>query len=137
MLHHTDDPVCQACEEKLNTAHQVLKLWFLNNVKTRWPSAHVSWAYRDKASQEQAFADGKSKLHYPDSAHNKTGPDGIPCATALDLFQIISKIAVFDPGWYKEVSLVPLPMGSQYTLFWGAKFKSLGDNDHFEIREVT
>lgn len=136
MLHHTDDPVCQACQEKLETVHASLSSWFLNKIKPKWQNAHVSWGYRDKPSQEQAFADGKTRLHYPDSAHNKCGPDGIPCAMALDLFQIIAGHAVFDLSWYKEVSQIAA-VDAPFTLFWGSKFKSIGDYDHFELREVT
>jgi hypothetical protein len=112
------------CQEKLALAHPKLVAWFCA-AKTRNPSMHVSWSYRDETSQKNAFAIGASKLHYPMSAHNKEP------AMALDIFQIDdSGKAVFDPVFCAkladEIRRANLPF------IWGGNFKSLGDNDHFQ-----
>lgn len=81
-LHHTSDPECPLCLDKISKATPVLQDWFKIHVKPNFPRAHISWSYRNETEQEQAFADHKSKLRYPYSAHNK-----IP-ALALDIFEI-------------------------------------------------
>lgn len=45
----------------------------------------VICGYRNKADQEAAFNRGASKVHYPNSAHNRTGYDGKPRSCAVDV----------------------------------------------------
>lgn len=119
--HHTSDALCALCELKLESAHHELGTWF-RDLKSRNPSVHVSWAFRDEASQEQAFTDGKTKLHFPGSAHNKTP------AMAVDIFQIDDTgKAIWDPVFCAKVAQ------ESPSLKWGGSWKSLGDNDHFEL----
>lgn len=123
--HHTSDPVCALCEEKLKLAHPELAKWF-RDVKSRHPDVHVSWSYRDQASQQEAFEEGKSKLQFPMSAHNKTP------TLALDIFQIDDAgKPKWDPIFNAKLNEESLSLG--YALRWGGNFKSLGDSDHFEI----
>lgn len=123
---HTLDLECPLCELKLIKADPVLSNWYRTKVKMNWKDAHISWAYRDEASQEEAFLDGKTKLHYPNSAHNQTP------ARALDLFQLSPDgKAVFDPGFYYAVNEMNEKEDTQ--IKWGGKFKTLGDLDHFEL----
>ena len=119
--HHTSEPVCPLCEQKLSAAHEKLIEWF-HDLKSRHPDVHISWSFRDETSQEQAFQDGKTKLHFPLSAHNKQP------AMALDIFQIDdSGKAKWDPVFCAKVAQEsPL-------LRWGGDWKSLGDRDHFEL----
>jgi hypothetical protein len=100
--------------------------WFNNHVKPNFKDAHVSWSYRDQASQEEAYNDKKSKLHYPQSAHNKTP------ALALDLFEINDKgQAEWNPSFFNALNQYNLD--NNIKLFWGGKYKELGDFDHFSI----
>lgn len=132
MSHHTHDPVCPSCTEKLQTAHPYLAEWF-RKLKGRYLNAHVSWAYRGAEDQEQFFKEGKTHCHYPNSAHNKTKPDGTPCAMALDLFQLDDDgVARFAPLWYAKVNTEN--EANHEPIAWGGKFKSLGDGDHFELK---
>lgn len=126
MSHHTSDPVCPLCEEKLAQVHPDLAAWYRTEVKPRHPDAHVSWGYRDKVSQEAAFEDGKTKLHFPKSAHNK-----LP-ARALDLFEInAAGIATWEPRFFSTIAArnkIDYPH-----MIWGGDWKTLGDGDHFEL----
>lgn len=122
MARHTGDSVCPSCEEKLATAHSKLGDFF-RLAKAKYPDLHVSWAYRDQASQDQAFTDGKSKLKFPDSAHNKTP------SLAIDLFQIDEQgLAVFD-----GVRMAKVCEEFGQGIKWGGQWRSLGDSDHFEL----
>ena len=121
-LHHSSDPLCPLCESKLTQAHPSLVQW-CRGVKAQYPNAHVSWAFRDEADQDQALAEGKTKLVWPNSAHNKTP------AMALDLFQIDANgLGVWSPQFF-----VSLANTLPNTMKWGGRWKDLGDDDHFEL----
>ena len=130
-FHHVDGLVCPACEDKLSRVHPYLAQWFRMTVKREYPSAHVSWSDRDEASQEAAFAAGTTKLHYPESAHNHT-ENGKPLSYALDLFQQVSGKAVWDKNFFQ--SLADAIEAAGLPIFWGGKWRALGDNDHFQYR---
>lgn len=123
-LHHTPDPICPLCADKLSRAHEDLVSWFMI-VKAQFIDAHVSWSYRDEEAQEAAFDDGKTRLHYPNSAHNE-----LP-SSALDLFQIIQEQAIWDPKFF--VDLADFNSKKFPHILWGGRWKTLGDYDHFEL----
>lgn len=127
---HTNDSTCPSCEEKLTTAHPYLKSWFHDHVKGLYNNAHICWAFRDQASQDQAVKEGKSKLKWPHSPHNHM-ESGKPCSLALDLFQIVDGVAKFSYPFYaalnKHNESLKIPIR------WGATFKKLVDSDHFEV----
>jgi hypothetical protein len=130
--HHTSDEVCPMCSFKLKSAHPYLRDWFNTWVKPKYINAHISWAFRGEEDQEQAFADHKTLLHWPKSPHNHE-EGGLPMSMALDLFQIDEDgVARFSPLFYaklaQEIEADKLP------LFWGGKWKHLGDLDHIEYQ---
>ncbi len=128
--HHSSDLVCALCEQKLLQSDPVLTAWFHQNVKPAFPDAHVSWTYRDEISQGAAVADGKSKLDFPNSAHNK-----LP-AKAIDLFQIDDcGRAKWNPAFFSAINDMNVELG--IGLLWGAQFRTLGDSDHFQINPVA
>lgn len=123
-MKHVNEDVCPSCEQKLLLADHYLVTW-MRQLRSRYPSAHCSTAYRNKEDQEMAYSEGKSHRHYPDSAHNKTP------AMALDIFQLNDHgQAVFDPVFCARVASENISNG--WHLIWGGHFKSLGDYDHFE-----
>lgn len=130
MSHHTADPTCPLCDEKLTTAHPYLQSWF-RELKKSEPLAHISWAYRGEADQEQFFSEGKTRAHFPKSPHNHE-ENGKPCSLALDLFEITEdRLARFSPMFYARVNAQNERQG--LPIMWGGKFKSLGDGDHYQI----
>lgn len=131
MKHENGVSSCPSCEDKLAFAHDDLATWFRERVKTKYPDCHVSWSYRGNQDQEQAFLDGKSKLHFPLSAHNKSNDQGRPCALALDLFQLDDN-GVGRWGWSYFRSIADDAKAHAVPIKWGGDFKTLGDADHFE-----
>lgn len=133
MKHENGVERCSRCENKLFTAHPTLVSWFYW-VKSNHPDCHIAWSFRDEKSQHQAFESGKSKLDWPFSKHNCLDAIGNPQSKALDLFSLNDeggaefKKEYFEQIWH-ETQASNLPMK------WGGNFKSLGDNDHFEIKE--
>lgn len=131
-VHHTADLVCPSCETKIMYAHPELRpVWAA--IKVKYPDAHISWSYRNKVDQEQAFIEKKTNAHYPYSKHNKVDAMGKPCSHAIDLFQInpTHPKGCWSAEWCKTVyeyisALYPF-------VTWGGSFKHLSDKDHFEI----
>lgn len=60
-------------KEKLRTCHPLLQQLF-NTVVLNYDCTIIA-GRREKAKQDQYFADGKSKLQWPNSKHNATPPE--------------------------------------------------------------
>lgn len=133
-LHHLEGASCPLCEEKLAEAHPELVKWYRKKVKAFKPEAHISCSYRGEADQAQAVQEGKSRLAFPHSPHNKTGPDGKPEARALDLFVLEGGLARFPSLWYTAIAATAVM--AKDPILWGGTWKKLGDLDHFQL-EVT
>ena len=130
MNHHTNEPVCPLCDFKLKTAHPYLGLWF-RKLKARYPSAHISWAWRGQIDQDKFFDEGKTKVRFPHSKHNNM-KGSLPYSLALDLFQEDDDgNARFSPLWYAKVNAEN--EAEKEPIVWGGRFKHLGDGDHFEL----
>lgn len=133
MNHHTHDPVCPLCEEKLTLADPQLATWF-RAVKARYANVHVSWSWRGEADQDAFFKEGKTRAQWPKSKHNNM-QGGRPWSLALDLFQIDEDgVARFSPLFYAK--LADENEKANEPILWGGMFHSIGDKDHFELRNA-
>ncbi len=132
MLRHIEGLECPLCNEKLRSADPTIVNIYKLLIKPNFPDCHISWTYRNKEDQEEAFKNKRSKLHYPDSLHNKTDSYGKPCARAIDLFQLTKeKKAAFPVKYYFQIA--ELLKKQQMPIRWGGTFKSISDFDHFEL----
>ena len=130
--HQNNVSPCPSCEEKLKDAHPTLAEWFRKVVKPKFQDCHISWSFRDKVSQEQAFLDGKSDLHFPMSAHNKSDDQGNPCSLALDLFRIDRNgMGCWEYGYFRDIANDA--KANSEPILWGAVWPGLGDFDHFQL----
>ena len=129
-----DGSICPLCELKLKNAHKDLVDWFTKAVHPIHPDAHISWTYRDKASQDQAYAEGRSKLKYPLSKHNATDEDGNPQARAIDLFKLcINGLAAWDYKFFKTIAdEIPAYEEGNPVIIWGGSWH-FRDYPHFEL----
>ena len=83
-------------------------------------------------SQNEAHAEGKSKLSWPNSKHNTIKPDGTPCAEALDLFQICSNgMAAWSWKYFKQIA--DEVAAHAEPIKWGGAWQKFDDSDHFEL----
>lgn len=129
--HHESGRICALCDAKLFSAHPYLRKWF-NESKQTWPNLHISWAFRDENNQNKCYDEGTSKKRWPNSAHNFVSAGNLPCAKALDVFQIDEDgLGRFSWPFYQK--LWGWSQGKDYSLRWGGTFKDLGDAGHFEI----
>ncbi len=126
---------CPSCEDKLNSAYPDLAQWFRESVKPKYPDCHIAWSYRGRDEQETAFLDGKSKLHFPLSAHNKSDDRGNPCALALDLFQLDFN-GVGRWAWAYFRTIADDAKAACVPIKWGGDYKTLGDADHIEWSKI-
>lgn len=132
MPKHVDGTTCPSCEAKLKSAHRDLDKWFREFVKPKFPSAHVSCAFRNKYEQNQAHAEGKSRAPWPKSKHNHIAQDGTPCALAIDLFELASNgMACWHMGYFRKIAQESEAAG--YTIEWGGLWPSLADGPHFQM----
>lgn len=130
-LHHTEDPVCPLCEAKIRDSHPAMASWFREKKKV-YQNLHTSCSFRGKVDQDSAFKEGKSKLKWPHSAHNRVNPrTAKPESLALDLFQIDE---VGNPRW-SPLFFAMLNRENRQDrcpIRWGGDFRTLGDSCHFE-----
>jgi hypothetical protein len=127
---HEDGPKCDGCRVKLMQAHPDLSSWYLQKVKPNFPTIHISWSYRDKQAQQMAVEQGKSELNYPHSGHNQIDLEGNPSSIALDLF--VSLLGIAD--WEKTKDYCTQIAHMNPNILWGGIWKSLGDTDHFQLK---
>lgn len=132
MSKHTDEIECPSCEEKLESAHPTMRVWFKSYVKTRFPDAHISWAFRGQENQQKEFMEGRSHLPWPRSKHNAVDKENKPESKALDLFKLSRDgKAEFPREWYLEIANECEARGD--AIRCGAVFKTLKDYCHFEM----
>ena len=132
MNHHTQDFICPLCAEKLTQANDFFTDWFFKLVKVEFPDAHISWSYRNEQDQNQMVYEGKSKLHWPDSAHNFRDANFQPKSRAVDLFEIDNSYkALFRQAFYEGVNTLNLQ--NSQPVKWGGSWPTLGDRDHFQL----
>lgn len=132
-MKHTNDVIdCPSCGEKLKQASTPLAEIFINVIKPVFKDCHISWSWRDEKTQNEAFAEGKSKLSWPNSKHNNMGPNNIPLALALDLFRLNSNgMASWEWKYFNEIA--QLLLTNAEPIKWGGQWTTLGDADHFEL----
>lgn len=132
MTHHDENDPCPRCTELLAMAHGTIAAWFLNNVKPKYPNMHVSESYRDRDRQEEMFAQGKSKEHFPNSKHNCVDPFyGNPCSRALDLFMQTDGQYVLNENIF--ISIDSMNKYDGHPITWGGSFTTIHDTPHFEM----
>lgn len=126
MSHHTHDPVCPLCVEKLHDADPALHDIYLQ-VKAEFPDAHISWTFRDEANQNQFFQDGKTRCRWPNSKHNRKP------SRAMDLFQLRpDNVAAWPAPWFRSIADFLTSIGAP--IQWGGHWKTIGDGDHYELK---
>ena len=131
-MHHSFEVgQCLLCDIKVKTAHKYFQdIW--PALKKEFPHVHVSCGFRGASDQELAYQQGRSRLRWDKSDHNKTDSKGGQCARAIDLFFInIDGLAVFPPWQYLRVADWLEKNG--YQIGSGIKWKKFVDGPHFYL----
>lgn len=109
----------------LDTCHHDLKRVLEAAIKRT--DFTVICGHRTRANQEIAFREGRSKLRYPDSKHNKIpsrAVDVAPCPLDWDDIQSFRDMA-------KVILEVAKELGVE--LVWGGNWPTFQDMPHFEL----
>lgn len=133
---HIKGDSCPGCNKRLDTAHPVLKEWFLTQVKTDFPDCHVSWAWRGQEDQNAFLEQKKSELSWPNSPHNFEYA-GKPMALAIDLFQLIefTGLAAWVWSYFEKIYYHAINRKPGITVAWGGNWRGkFKDGPHFEIK---
>lgn len=68
----------ETSKKRLETCHRDLRLLFAHVIQEF--DCTIVCGHRDKSEQDKAFAEGKSKLQYPQSKHNKIPSEAVDAA---------------------------------------------------------
>ena len=111
--------------ERLRTCHEDLQRLFLAVIEEY--DCTILEGHRGQAAQDKAFAEGKSKLRWPNGKHNK-----MP-SMAVD-------VAPYPIDWnntkrFKEMAVVVKRVAAELGIDvkWGGDWKSFVDMPHWEL----
>jgi hypothetical protein len=132
---HELGPSCDLCNEKAMTLCADIKpVWIA--IKNKFPTAHISWAFRDQAMQDLFFSLNKTMVKWPNSKHNIMAA-GIPAAEAFDLFEMRED---YVARWHIDFfrSVWEFCRDSGLSVEWGGHWNRFTDNPHFQLsKKVT
>lgn len=130
-LHHKEGPECERCEFELAQTHPAVADWFLW-VKNLFPTVHISWSFRDREDQNNAYKNGLTRKMWPHSKHNFLDELLDPCSKALDIFELSADgRAKFEEAFYRKI--FEATQKENFKIRWGGEFKLLKDFNHFEL----
>jgi hypothetical protein len=107
----------------------------LANEVIKYADCTVLWGFRDKREQEKAFVEGKSKLHFPHSAHNRYPSRGIDLAPYPIDWSDIRRFYYFG-GYVIGVAHrleIPIRWGGDWDGDFQVKDQNFNDLVHFEL----
>jgi peptidoglycan LD-endopeptidase CwlK len=115
-------------KKRLAECHPDLQLLF-NEVIER-TDCIILCGHRGEKEQNEAFHDGKSKLKYPQSGHNKTPSNAVDAAP-------------YPVNWnnlqsFKDLAKVVQECADKLgiDIVWGGSWTRLRDYDHWELKEL-
>lgn len=111
--------------KNLESCHPLLQELFNEIIKHR--DCSILFGYRNKAEQEEAFANGHSKAHYGQSFHNfypSLAVDAMPWPINWNDLKGIHEFAGFVLGMAASKGI---------PIRWGGHFKNFFDGPHFEL----
>lgn len=128
-MRHEKVGACPRCEKMLEQAHPYFSvLW--KTLKSEFPTVHISTTFRSEKDQEVAFQQGRSRLHWDASDHNRMDSSGKECSRAIDLFEINKDgVAIWSHSQFFKIAewleRNDYPVGS------GIRWTKFKDGPHF------
>lgn len=112
---------------QLATCHPDLQRLFAEVIKRF--DCIVLCGHRNKADQDKAFAEGKSKLRYPQSRHNKSPSEAVDVAPW--------PIAWTDHARFDALALVVKASAKDLgiEIVWGGDWSGFVDKPHWELKK--
>jgi peptidoglycan L-alanyl-D-glutamate endopeptidase CwlK len=120
--------------DRLATCHYLLQE--LMNSVIKETDITVLCGFRDKAEQERAFAEGKSKARWGESKHNSYPSMAVDIAPYPIDWNDITRFEELGAVVMRHWEEMPLAKRGGWELRWGKSFKGLVDYPHWELRSV-
>lgn len=117
----------KSSKQRLSTCHPDIQKVF--NEVIKHVDCKVLCGVRTEEEQEKAVIDGYSKVHYPDSLHNKPpsrAADVVPYPVDWEDIPRFHRFAGFVLGVASQMGI---------GLKWGGDFKSFFDGPHYQLKE--
>jgi peptidoglycan L-alanyl-D-glutamate endopeptidase CwlK len=123
-------------QSKLNTCHPVLQEIVRSAIMVTPMDFTVLFGYRGEDLQNDLYDEGRSKLRYPQSKHNRTDADGEPQSWAVDLapwFASSPHVRWGRPDEFRWLAGFIMGLGDRiarregFTLRWGGDWDRDGD----------
>lgn len=115
----------------LYQCHRVLQKLAEKSLETSPRDFSIICGHRSKEEQDKAFAEGKSKLRFPKSAHNSSPAMAFDFAPyPLDWTDITSFIEV---GEHILQTFEGMEESEEFEIQWGGNWKSFKDYPHIQI----
>jgi len=108
----------KASRKRRETLHPKLQIILDETIKIF--DFTIVYGYRNKEEQEKAFKEGKSKLNWPDSKHNKFPSDAVD-------------VAPWDPSLNNGKGGIDWENKERFILLWGI-IKGIAYEKNIEIR---
>lgn len=115
--------------EKLKSCHQDLQ--DVLNEAIKLMDFTVLCGHRGEEEQNQAFANGTSKLRYPNSRHNQSPSEAVDCAPWPVSWAAKDKCRFYLMAGV--ILAVANYLGKQ--LVWGGSWQGFKDLPHFELKQ--
>lgn len=118
--------------DRLSTCDSRLQKLFKEVVKER--DCSILCGYRPQNEQEEAVRTGKSKVHWPNSKHNKSpslAVDVMPYHCEEPHIRWEDMEGLVDFSWYIKSKAKELGIG----ITWGGDFKTFFDGPHWELND--
>ena len=120
--------------KELGTCHYLLQ--DLMNRAIKETDFTVICGFRDKAQQEKAFAEGRSRAKWGQSKHNSwpsMAVDVVPYPIDWDDVDRFETLGIVIQRCWDEM---PIEARGGWKLVWGKGFKGLVDYPHWELQKV-
>jgi peptidoglycan L-alanyl-D-glutamate endopeptidase CwlK len=115
----------------ISQCHPVLQELAHKSLETSPRDFTIICGHRGMAEQNRAYAEGKSKLKFPQSKHNSTPAMAFDFAPwPLDWTDITSFIEV---GEHILQTFEQMPQSTEWDINWGGNWKRFKDYPHIEI----
>jgi len=121
--------------KRLATCHPDLQRVFKTVIK--YFDHSILCGHRTKADQDKAYSEGRSRVVYPDSTHNKTPSDAVDAAPYPIDWKNIKRFYYFG-GFVMGVAFalgVKLRWGGDWDMDTEVKDNTFNDLPHFERRQ--
>lgn len=120
-------------KERLATCHKDIQV-VLNHL-IEYIDFSIICGHRGKKDQDKAYAEGKSKLKYPESAHNSLPSKAVDITPYPLNWEDIGAFKRLN-GAFTVVAEYLYKTGQIKSRFeWGGSWKKLKDYPHYQIKE--